>query len=358
MKFFNRMVGEGSRGRKPRLPGTVEPSKEKRQCGAVGCDEEVVGTSLPHHYRNNTDFNKLGELRRLPREQAAEELESLDCHMRYMFHHNHSASYLPHWRTHKKVQKPAPRFFQRPDLNDNHDDATETQNNGDPEPEASSKRSHPAEEEDDREGSDREHDPDDKRVRFNSEESLAISDDEREVKAKSESEVKTLLEQITESLKKMGGLNDNVVEELSEKIALKTARKTVELLRIESEEAEKVGLEESWIDGDPTILCRPCMKFADEDDIPKGLSKSRRGNFGMIERRDGEGNLRKKTEVNSKMKRHLENPLHVYCCDREKKKEKLEKSLAESNQAAGRITIRNAIQTLKRGGGQQKIFRL
>ena len=41
-----RMVGEGSRGRKRRLPGTIEPCKERRHCGADRCDEQLVGTSI------------------------------------------------------------------------------------------------------------------------------------------------------------------------------------------------------------------------------------------------------------------------------------------------------------------------
>jgi len=57
------------------LPGTIEPSKEKRHCGADDCNEQLVGTSIGHHYRSRTDFDKLKVLRNLPRQLAEEELK-------------------------------------------------------------------------------------------------------------------------------------------------------------------------------------------------------------------------------------------------------------------------------------------
>ena len=61
-------------GRKGQLPGTIEPSKEKRHCGAEDCNEKLVGTSIGHHYRSKTDFDKLKVLRNLPRQLAEDEL--------------------------------------------------------------------------------------------------------------------------------------------------------------------------------------------------------------------------------------------------------------------------------------------
>ena len=55
-------------GRKRRLPGTIEPSKEKRHCGADGCNDQLVGTSFAYHYRSRTDFDKLKVLRNLSRQ--------------------------------------------------------------------------------------------------------------------------------------------------------------------------------------------------------------------------------------------------------------------------------------------------
>ena len=126
-------------GRKRRLPGTIEPSKEKRHCGAEDCNEKLVGTSIGHHYRSKTDFDKLKVLRNLPRQLAEDELKNLDSHMAYMFRHNHSATNLPHWRTHKPVAKPIPSAFQRADQNDNNQEEeeegeeSEAETEGDPE---------------------------------------------------------------------------------------------------------------------------------------------------------------------------------------------------------------------------------
>ena len=122
-----RMVGEGSRGRKRRLPGTIEPCKERRHCGADRCNEQLVGTSISQHYKSKTDFGKLKELRSLPRQLAEEKLKTLDPHLAYMFRHNHSATNLPHWKTHKPVAKPIPKAFQRRsvDQNDNEEEKEE-----------------------------------------------------------------------------------------------------------------------------------------------------------------------------------------------------------------------------------------
>ena len=341
------------------MPGTIEPSKEKRHCGADDCNEQLVGTSIGHHYRSRTDFDKLKVLRNLPRQLAEEELKNLDPHTAYMFRHNHSATNLPHWRTHKPVAKPIPITFQRADQNDNNQEEeeegeeSEAEAEGDPEA-----------------GGDIVEELPDKRARLDNEERESLSDDGEE--AETEDGVRELMQQVKEALMQRGGLDDDLMEELGEKIAqkvalktaellkaengegdriaLKAAQKTVELLKSEDEKADKASFEESWISGDSTILCRPCLKFADLDDVPKKLSQHRRGTFGIIERKDSEGNLQSKKVLNRSMKRHLENGLHLYCCERETKEAKLEKDFAEENKSAARIVTRNAIHTLKRGG--------
>ena len=82
----------------------------------------------------------------------------------------------------------------------------------------------------------------------------------------------------------------------------------------------------------------------------KNLSQHRRGNFGIIERKDSEGNMQSMKALNFTMKRHLEKNLHLYCCEREAKEAKLEKDFAAENKSAARIVARNAIHSLKRGG--------
>jgi hypothetical protein len=50
------------------------------------------------------------------------------------------------------------------------------------------------------------------------------------------------------------------------------------------------------------------------------------------------------------MKEHTETSLHIYCCLRKKKEEKEEVIFEKANNHAARITTRNVIKTLKRGG--------
>ena len=127
-----RMVGESNRGKKRQLPGTIEPSKEKRHCCADHCNEQLVGTSLGHHLRSKAEIDKLKELRSLPRQLAEDELKTLDSHIAFMFCHNHSATNIPHWRTHKPVAKPIPKTFQScsADQNDNQEEEEEEEESG------------------------------------------------------------------------------------------------------------------------------------------------------------------------------------------------------------------------------------
>ena len=99
-----------------RAGGRGQNSKLKRVCGAEGCEVQVVGTELPYHYKARTDFEKLGELRRLPEEMAEERLKDLDPHTVYMFRKKHTSLNLPKWNTHKPVPKSVPQAFGKKDL--------------------------------------------------------------------------------------------------------------------------------------------------------------------------------------------------------------------------------------------------
>ena len=119
----------GGRGRPHKLPGVEAPSKLKRVCGAEGCEVQVVGTELPYHYKARTDFEKLGELRRLPEEMAEERLKDLDPHTVYMFRKKHTSLNLPKWNTHKPVPKSVPQAFRKKDLNENTEENRAEENN-------------------------------------------------------------------------------------------------------------------------------------------------------------------------------------------------------------------------------------
>ena len=207
-------------GRKRRLPGTIEPSKEKRHCGADGCNDQLVGTSFAYHYRSRTDFDKLKVLRNLPRQLAEEELKTTDSHTAYMFRHNHSATNLPHWRAHKPVAKAIPSIFQRADQNDNNQEEEEEGEESEVE----------MEENPEADGNIVEVLPG-KRARSDDEERESdVEEEEAETEAAG---VKVLMKQVKEALLQRGGFDDDLMEQLGEKIAQKVALKTAELFKAE-----------------------------------------------------------------------------------------------------------------------------
>ena len=96
--------------------------------------------------------------------------------------------------------------------------------------------------------------------------------------------------------------------------------------------------------------CRPCGIYSDLADVPAHFSQSRKGNFGVVEKLTRSGERRKKFHVRQTLKQHTENSLHIYCCIREKREEKDKDDFETENKDAARITIRNVVKTLKRGG--------
>ena len=148
-------------------------------------------------------------------------------------------------------------------------------------------------------------------------------------------------------------MTEEVIEKLTDKIAYKTALKTLEMLKIEKEEIEneKVTVEETWIDGETVIICRPCLKFSTKDDVPTKLRRSRKGSYGMVDKMDPDGKPRQKKHITQAIKEHSVRELHIYCCARETEAETTKVNYEKNNKAAGRVTIRNVIlKTLKRGG--------
>ena len=215
-------------GSKRRLPGTIEPSKEKRHCGADGCNDQLVGTSFAYHYRSRTDFDKLKVLRNLPRQLAEEELKTTDSHTAYMFRHNHSATNLPHWRAHKPVAKAIPSIFQRADQNDNNQEEEEEGEESEVEMEEA--------------GDNIVEELPGKRARPDDEETESLSDVEEEEAETEAAGVKVLMKQVKEALLQRGGFDDDLMEELGEKIAQKVALKTAELFKAEGGEGDKIAL--------------------------------------------------------------------------------------------------------------------
>ena len=98
----------------------------KKLCNATGCDMEVRGCDIPHHYKTKTDWKLLEQLKLMSSDVAEEESKKADGHTLYMFKNNHSAANLPKWITHRPVKRAIPAMFQpkpaRTDSNENMED--------------------------------------------------------------------------------------------------------------------------------------------------------------------------------------------------------------------------------------------
>ena len=95
----------------------------------------------------------------------------------------------------------------------------------------------------------------------------------------------------TEAALRNNGMTDKAAEKLTDQIANKSALNTLEMLSIEREEIENknVKVEETWIGRDTVIMCRYCLQFSAKDNVPRKLSKSRKGNLGMVDMRNPDG---------------------------------------------------------------------
>ena len=366
--------------RPSKAPGAEAKSKVKRICGAEGCKLEVRGTDLAKHYKSNTNFSMLAELKTLSLEAADNVLKNnADPHTAYMYTHNHSVTDLPNWNTHKPARKPVPSIFKPKVIEENPGEAnneaeessTEDGNDDVQETEV------PLNDDVIQITDENSNEPPIKKAKLNIErkEDNNLTDDEDdedddveggnendETKGESEAEagedvqqpqLKIDVDQIKEALKNMKTeLSNEVIEELSEKIATKAAEKTVQLMKLEEakKELETVKVEDCWIEGDTMYSCRSCGIFSDRKDVPQNYSKSKKGTFGVIEKFKSNGERRKKTHIMQSIKEHSENRLHIYCCMREKKEEKEVNDFEKDNKDAGRITIRNVVKTLKRQG--------
>ena len=128
--------------------------------------------------------------------------------------------------------------------------------------------------------------------------------------------------------------------------------KTILLIKEEKYKAdtENIKIEETWVNGDTIITCRPCAIFSDGSDFPSHLNKLRRGKFGSVEKVTKTGEKKSNYHVLRAVKDHSTSDLHIFCCLKEKNMEENKKCFEKEDEAAGRITIRDVIKTIKRGG--------
>ena len=131
-------------------------------------------------------------------------MKTTDSHTAYMFRHNHSATNLPHWRAHKPVAKAIPSIFQRADQNDNNQEEEEEGEESEVEMEEA--------------GDNIVEELPGKRARPDDEETESLSDVEEEEAETEAAGVKVLMKQVKEALLQRGGFDDDLMEELGEKL--------------------------------------------------------------------------------------------------------------------------------------------
>ena len=321
-----------------------------RDCMAPGCGASMRGSDLARHYRLKTDFKKIVAVKKLSPSEAETELKAMDVHTAFMFKSGyHSSDKSPHWNIHKptKQAKQIPTFFQKKKVDPNmNEESVETEELAEEVEKVIEvvdvNEVEEVSEVEDETGLSEEEKLEDPKV--GASEDLEDQDEGNEV----------LKAQITEQIEaaKNGSWTEEDIEKLADKIAYKSALKTLEMLKLEREEIqnENMTIEETWIDGETVIICRPCLKFSAKEDVPTKFSRSRKGNFGMVDKRNPDGKPRLKKHINQSIKEHGIKDLHIYCCAREKEAETIKVDYENNNKAAGRVVIRNIIKTLKRGG--------
>ena len=349
------------------------PSLAKRVCGAENCGAIMRGCDLGRHYKNKTDFEMLSKLKTMSNSAANDMLKNVDSHTKYMFNNNHSMNNLPKWMTHKQEKKTVPDWAKVKEKetnvsrDENQNDAEEEENTGVDLIEGG----------DSIVGCEDDHD--------NEKDDIGITESGSKVfdneSGRGDSEVVTVEEELNENIEneenntereENEGANNKrtlivdldsedipkkrieienssgtTLDEFAKKIAEETYRKFREEEQIKAN--EKFKFEETWMEGDTMYQCRPCLKFTHDADVPQKFVKSRKANFGTIEKETKDGEKKKRWHIVESMKKHSTNDLHIWCCIKEEKVKEEKFNFDKLNKEAGMITIRNVVKALKHG---------
>ena len=86
------------------LGGGGGRTRQKYRCKADGCQVTPMGVNLAKHYKVNTDWVLLRELKACVGDAALKKkLDQADPHTRYIFEKGYSKKTLPHWSHHARV---------------------------------------------------------------------------------------------------------------------------------------------------------------------------------------------------------------------------------------------------------------
>ena len=104
--------------------------------------------------------------------------------------------------------------------------------------------------------------------------------------------------------------------------------------------ADKMKAE--WIEDETSLICALCLRNMNSPEVPKALRNFKRGNLGVFKKR------KKNFHNINNMKRHSENPLHLWCAsaDMRKKQEEVEEN--RKNDLACEMIVQKGLTHIKR----------
>lgn len=372
------------------------PGRQKYHCDV--CNILQISYDLKHHYSSKTEWKKLERLQNgVKLEVVVKEMGDIDPHTRYMWENKHNRKNLPSYLTHKREKTvrsgPMDLFLGRRETQ------TETQKEGDSDHEERAEGDQDREEEErggdrgvereeledseeERGGGEREGGEGSKEDELVSLEETSGNEDDSamdgafgdgcldeeeehesdENNNSSGSEVEVEELELGRKRRRTESKENENVEEIQGKMSVleieSVAEKIAEILERKSEEKKsiaekKLKIEENWVTGDMMLVCRPCLLYSKNQEVPPHYRIGNRGASGTIQRKNRKGKTRELNVLKFMCGRHEKTNLHIWCQMKEKKEEIAKKSYKERNEAAGLLVVRTAIKTLKRGGGSQ-----
>lgn len=158
-------------------------------------------------------------------------------------------------------------------------------------------------------------------------------------------------ETITSMLQQLvnGEILKDETEQLTNFLSSKIAIKLHELSGEKSLEQEPTA---EWMVGDHFDVCKPCLKHSNSPDVPQALKHNRRGNYGLVANDQRSNNLHK-AKVS-----HENNPLHIFCANKEKESEKTATQQEIESTQAGEMIIRNALLCFIKGWSAEDFLSL
>ena len=142
----------------------------------------------------------------------------------------------------------------------------------------------------------------------------------------------------------------NQVGSLSKLIARKIVDEQENLKRREKAKSE-IDLE--WLEDEENnyLICVACLHHTSSGNVPPHLKTYNRGHFGFLDRHGGLN-----YDKTRAIKRHIANPLHLWCAVQESKLKEKTEEVAKKNKVAAEMVASNALYVLKDPTGSAQDF--